>query len=285
MSVGQIISGTFGIVKDRFGPLLGLWALFFAITMALFVALGIGFGITGMAAMAGSSPLAAGGGMVLLAVLFYLGYLLLAMAQYAALIALSAPANRLTVGEALGVGLRAAPALLLLLVVLLIGYFAVAIVLGIVGAAFSALGNWGSALFALLLFPVLIWVGCRLSPMFAVAAVEGVRNPFKVIGRSWRLTDGHALTIFLASLVFAVILLLVCGVALLPSIGLLFSLADAGSLAGAEAVAPAFGGMALLFVGFMVASVLFNVCYCAFLAVIHGTLSDAPGEGVVEAFA
>ncbi len=226
----------------------------------------------------------AGGGMILLFALLYLGYLLVAMAQYASLIALSAPMNRLTVGEALGAGWRSAPALLLLLVVLLIAYFGLAIVGALLGAAFSALGDWGSTLFGLLLIPVVVWLGCRLSTIFAVVAVEGVRNPFKAIGRSWRMTEGHALTIFSASVVFVVILVVLCGVALLPSIGLLSSISSSG-LAGAEAAAPAFGAMALLFVGFMVASVLFNVCYCAFLAAIHGRLSDVAGDGVVEAFA
>lgn len=285
MGVGQIISDTFRIVKERFGALLGLWAIYFGITMALFAGLGIGAGVAGVAAMAGSNPLAAGGGMVALIMLFYLGYLLLAMAQYASLIALSAPAHRLTVGEALGAGWRSAPALLLLMVVLLIGYFGVAIVVSLVGAAFSALGNAGSALFALVLIPVLVWLGCRLSPMFAVVAVEGARNPFKVIGRTWRMTQGHALTIFFASVVFVIILVVVCSVALLPSIGLLSSMARPGGLVAAEAAAPAVGALALLFLGFMVASVLFNVLYCAFLAVIHGTLADAAGDGVVEAFA
>ena len=38
MSVGQIISDTFGAVKDRFGQLLGLWAIYFAITIGASIA-------------------------------------------------------------------------------------------------------------------------------------------------------------------------------------------------------------------------------------------------------
>ncbi len=56
MGVGQIISGTFGIVKDRLGQLLALWAIYFAITIVLFFALGTGIGIGGMAAMAEAIP-------------------------------------------------------------------------------------------------------------------------------------------------------------------------------------------------------------------------------------
>jgi len=248
----------------------------------------IGIGATGLAGLATieSNPLAVGGGMILVLVLFYLGYLLVAMAQYASLITMASPLKRVTVGEALETGWRAAPALVLLMIVLLVGYFAVALVLGLVGAAFSVIGEWGSTLFGLLLLPVLAWLGCRLAPLFAVVAVDGVRNPFKAIARSWHLTRGHALTIFLVSLIFVVILILVCGVALLPSIGLLRSLADPAALAqGGPAATPAVGGILLFGLGIMVAGVLFNLIYCAFMAVIHGTLAGAAGEGAAEAFA
>src|SRR5690606_18555075 len=36
MGVGQVISDTFAIVKERVGPLLALWAVYFAITMIVF---------------------------------------------------------------------------------------------------------------------------------------------------------------------------------------------------------------------------------------------------------
>jgi hypothetical protein len=285
MGVGQVISDTFGMVKGRFGPLLGLWAVYIAITMVLFMVMGIGVGVAGIAGFAAlgeSNPMAAGGGMIVLVVLIYVGYLLVAMAQYGSMISMASPLNRLSFGEALGTGWRAAPALLLVMVVLLIGYFAAAMLLGVVGAAFSAIGEWGAALFAVLLVPVLVWLGCRLSALFGVVAVDGVRNPFAAIARSWRLTAGHALTIFLATLVFVVILLVICGLALLPSIGLLRGMADPSQMAD---VGPALGGIGLMFLGFLIVSVVFNLAYCAFLAVIHGTLTSAAGEGVTETFA
>lgn len=285
MGVGQVISDTFGTVKGRFGSLLGLWAIYFGITIALTLAFGIGMaavGVAGFASMSEGNLLAAGGGMVVLVVLFYVGYILVAMAQYASLILMASPADRPNVGEALSAGWRASPALLLLMVVLILGYVALALVFG---AAGSALGDAGGVVLALVLIPALVWVGCRLAPLFAVVAVDGVRNPFAAISRSWQLTKGHALTIFLAWLVFMVILVVVCGVALLPSIGVLRGMADPASLAGPDAVGPALGGMLLLMLGFLVVSALFNLLYCAFMAVLHGTLTSAGGEGAAEAFA
>lgn len=283
MGVGQVLSDTFGMVKDRFGPLLGLWAIYFGITIALSIAFGIGMaavGVAGLASMSEGNPLAAGGGMVVIVVLFYVGYILMAMAQYASLILMASPIDRPNIGEALSGGWRAAPALLLLMIVLILGYIAAALVLGGLG---SVLGETGSTVLALVLLPLLVWIGCRLGPLFAVVAVDGVRNPFTAIGRSWQLTRGHGLTIFLASLVFMIILVLVCGVALLPSIGLLSSMADPANLA--EAAGPAVGGMLLLMLGLLVASALFTIGYGAFLAVLHGTLTSAGGQGAAEAFA
>ena len=81
MGIGQVISDTFGMVKERFGALLALWAIFFAITIVLsFVAvIGMaGAGLAGFATldeadMLAANPLAIGGTMIVLLLLFYLG--------------------------------------------------------------------------------------------------------------------------------------------------------------------------------------------------------------------
>ena len=291
MGIGQVLSDTFGIVKARFGPMLGLWALYFGITIVLVVGFGIAIGLAGIGSLAtmasaesvnASGAFTAAGPMVAVVALFYLGFLLVALAQYASMIQLASPLRQLTVGEALGTGLRAAPALLLLTVVLVIGYVILAIPLAVLVSAFPAESGGASALAVLLLLPVLVWLGCRLSTLFAVVAVDGVRNPFKAIARSWNLTRGHALTIFLASLVFMVIVGLLVAVALLPSMGQLGTMTDPAGPAEAGAAVGAF----LLFgLGMLVLSVLYVLSYSAFLAVIHATLAGAAGEGAAEAFA
>lgn len=273
------------MVKERFGPLLGLWAVYFVITMALFVALAIGVGVAGMsriATMTEGDAFAVGAGMVLVGVLFYLGYLLVAMAQYASLMLMASPLSRPAFGQALSDGFRAAPALLLLLLVLLVAYFVAALVVGIIDGVLSVAGEWGTALLLLILVPALVWLGCRLSLLLAVVAVDKVRNPFTAIVRSWHLTRGHALAIFLASLIVVVILMVVSAIVLLPSFGLLSSISGSSDL---QNVGSAIGGFALLGIGGLVVSLLFNAGYCAFMAVLHGTLTTAAGEGAAEAFA
>lgn len=290
MGVGQLLSDTFGIVRSRFAPLLALWAIFFGITIALFFVFAVIVGLAGtasLAAMSGDAAISAegamagGAAMVLAMIVLYIGYLLVAMAQYASLIAMSAPADRPSVGDAFGTGWRAAPALLLLMIVLIAGYLLLALVFSLLNALTGGMGDADSLVGALLLLP-LIWIGCRLAPLFAVVAVDRVRNPFAAIARSWRLTRGHALTIFLASLAFLILLVIVCGVALLPSIGVLRSMGD---VAEAEAAAPALGGLALFALGLLAVSILVTVLYSAFMAVIHGTLVSVAGEGAAETFA
>lgn len=288
MGVGQVISDTFGIVRERFGGMLGLWAIYFGATIALSFVMVFAIGATGIASLAAlgeGNVLAAGVTIVVLVVLFYLGCLLVVLAQYASLISMASPTGRPTFSDALTAGWRAAPALLLLMVVLIIGYIVFAVVFGLLGAAVATMGDAANLVITLLILPVLIWIGCRLFPLFAVMAVDRVRNPFTAITRSWRLTRGHALTIFLASLFFMVIAVVIFGVALLPSIGILRSVADPASFASPDAVAPALGGMALLFLGLLVASILYNLLNCAFMAVVHGTLTKAAGEGAAETFA
>lgn len=288
MGVGQVISDTFGTVKARFGQMLGLWAIYFGITIGLFIVFAIGMATLGMASLAAlseSNPFAVGGGFVVFLVLFYLGYLLVAMAQYASLIQMASPMDRPTTGDALSGGWRSAPALLLLLVVLALGYFAAALVFGVVGAALSATSDAVGMLLTVLLVAAIVWLACRLFPLFAVVAVDGVRNPFAAIARSWRLTRGHALTIFLALLVFVVILVVVCGLALLPSFGLLASMAEPGFAETEAALASGIVSFFLLLLGLLVVSVLYNLLYCAFIAVVHGALAGAAGEGVAESFA
>ena len=86
--VGSIISGTFGMVRDRFGPLLGLWAVYLAIQIGLGTFLAIMMGASFAETMETGNPDSMGGGMMLAFALFYLVYFLAAFAQTAAMIAM-----------------------------------------------------------------------------------------------------------------------------------------------------------------------------------------------------
>jgi hypothetical protein len=286
MSVGQLLSDTFGMVKARFGGLVGLWAVYLAMIIALVILFAVVVGTAGIAGLGalgeGNVSAIAGGGFVVGAIVFYVGYFLVVMAQYASLVTMASPLRQPSFGDAFGTGWRSAPALLLLIIVMMIAYLVLAIPFGLLAAALASLGAARRALTLLIALGVMLWVGSRLAPLFAIIAVDGVRNPFTALARSWRLTSGHALTIFLTLLSFLVIMIVVCGIALIPSFGLLRTMADPSGLGSAGA---ALGGVGLLMLTFVVLGVVFTVSYAALLAVIHGSLSNAAGEGVVEAFA
>jgi hypothetical protein len=61
MNIGQVISRTFGVIKERFGLLLGVYGVFFAVQLGLFAVLGIGVGASVMGGLAQGSASALGG--------------------------------------------------------------------------------------------------------------------------------------------------------------------------------------------------------------------------------
>lgn len=111
-----------------------------------------------------------------------------------------------TVGEALRTGLASTPSYLAAQVIAVIGAaLAIGIPLGVV----SALGGAAVAVLAVIAALVLIvYMMVKLSLAAPVIAIEGSRNPFTALGRSWQLTKGNSLRIVL----FIALLLLVIGI-------------------------------------------------------------------------
>lgn len=111
-----------------------------------------------------------------------------------------------TVGEALGTGIRSLPSYLAAQLITVIGAaLAIGIPLGVVSA-------WGgdavSVLAVLVALVMIVYVVIKLSLAAPVIAIEGRRNPFTALARSWQLTKGNSLRIFL----FILLLLLVIGI-------------------------------------------------------------------------
>lgn len=142
MGVGQIIADTFGIVKSRFGSLLAVWAIYFAITIACWMILGLGMGATMMTTLLPKGqidPPVFGAGTIIFMILFYIGYLVVVMAQYASLIVAASPVRRSTALDAVSAGWRAAPALVLLMLVIGVAYLVCVLILVFAGFALRGL--------------------------------------------------------------------------------------------------------------------------------------------------
>lgn len=288
VSVGGIVSNTFGVVKERFGVLIGTWFVYFAIQMVFSIVLLAGLGASvGLAAGNLENPAAFGSfgiGMILMVIIFYLAYFLIYCAQNASLNALASPLQQIGFGDAFGVGLRSALPLLGVMVILAIGYLIGGSVLGLVFGLLSFMGRIGSVIGGLAMVVIILYLASRLAIIFPTIAVEGVRNPLTAIARSWNLTRGKALPIFLATLIYGGIVVVLCGIALLPVIGTFTAMTTSVELGGA-APAAAIGSMVYIFFAFVTIFVLISISAAAFQSVIHAQVSGSTGENFSETFA
>lgn len=282
LSVGSVIAGAFGAIKERLGALVAMWLLYFVLTIVGMIFFGIVFAGIGMAGLsmasgfdpAGSGALGAlgalGGGMIASILLFYVAYIFMLMAQMGSLTALASAYSKPTFGEAFKQGISAAFPLLGASLLLLIVYFIVGIPLGL---ALNFAGDIAGVIAAILFLPVLIYLGCRLMLMVPVAVTESVRNPVKIIARSWELSRGHVFKIFLILLVMIVIMVVSLGLVALP-----FLTSDM------TGTAP--GGGTVFFVLIAVLAVFFfiTVFQAAVVAATHSALSPSTGEDYDEIF-
>ena len=270
-------------VKARFGPLLGLWALFFVGQIGFSLVFTM---IAGVGAMAGAGLMdsggggaaALGGGMIVMMILFYVVYLLIYVASYASLAHHASPLIQPSFGESLTAGVRAALPLLGATVLLIIGYIILAIPVGLLFAVVGSAGEVAVGLFGLLILPLLVYFGCRLSILFPLATVEGIRNPVTLVTRSWTLTGGRVLPIFLATMLFVVIVIALVAVVLLPVFG---------PLLGGEALDPSAGiGLFILtFIGTIVLGIVLSIMGAALGSAIHASVSDVSGDSYSDTFA
>lgn len=279
LSIGGIISQTFGMAAQRIGSLLGVWAIYFGLQLLLLIVM---FGAIGSSfAVAGTmdDPFALGIGAMLTMFFGYVAYLLLYMAQSAALVHNASPAHDPALGDSFMAGLRAVPTLLGLALILIVAYFLAAIVLGLVGAAFAAMGDTGSVIYLVLVFLLMIYISCRLALVMPVIAVDGIGNPITALGRSWSLTKGHVFKIFVVTLLFAIIVLGVFFLLFMVAGGSMMGLSTMGS----EGMAAAGATMIGFFLGFIALMVLAAIVSAAFMATLHASLAGP--EAVAETFA
>ncbi|MCL4671766.1 MAG: hypothetical protein KJZ64_02265 [Sphingomonadaceae bacterium] len=170
---------------------------------------------------------------------FYLLVIVTSFIGYVAMVALLGDNSRLSVGEAIGRGVKALLPLLAILVIVIVAYFVIALVLGLVmGLLLAAVGSASTGLAAALTFVIviaiigaLLWVMTRLSMITPVIALENTMNPFTVLGRSWALTGPAQGRLFLFYLVLFIAYFVVALVAFMI-MGLITSAIGAPSVLG-----------------------------------------------------
>ncbi len=278
------------MLRQRFWLLVGMWAVFFAIQMAGMMVLGIvaavmgaagagmGGGLDDPSAMAGM-----GVGLIIVFVIFYGAYLVLVLAQQAAMVTLASPLEEPSFGGAMSRGFKSALPFFGIAIVLILAYVAIGGVLGLlIGAAGMGSPDAAGILGGLLLLaflPVLIYIGCRLSVLVPVVAVDQVFNPINAIRRSWNVTQGKVLRIFLCTLVFVVISAVIIGVPFLMIFGA--ALGSSGGEPGAGAIGTMLFGV-LIFIPLMI---VYTIFASAYNAALHSEVTGGGSEAYEEVFA
>jgi hypothetical protein len=130
---------------------------------------------------------------------FGLGGMVAQMIGYLSVTALIGSRGRPTVGESIGAGLRALPALF---GVAVIGFLATMlatvalslVVVGLLGAVAGAAA--GGVLAVVLVLLALAYASVKFSLVVPVLVTEGPGNPIAAMVRSWKLTRGNSLRLF-----------------------------------------------------------------------------------------
>lgn len=277
-SATGIIGGTFSIVKERFGPMLGLIAIYFVIQFMILLIMSVSIGASFALAFSMNQPGAMGAGSFLMIAVFYLVIFAIYGAQTASLTAMASPLQRLTFGDALNVGFRCVPTMLGVFVILMVAYFILAFALTLVLGGLMMASKWLAILAGVALVPAGIYLASRLSVINAVVAVDRETNPITAINRGWNLTRGHAMTIVLALVLFILIAAVGMAIVIAPS----FSTIMAGS--SGNMTTTGFAGMGATMVLGLIFAVVFGLAGAALVSVIHAELAGTLDQDV-EVFA
>lgn len=277
-SAGTAFSESFALLRSRFVPMLVISILYYVLLVAMFAIFGASmFGsMMTMGMNAGANPAAVPAGFGIGLLLFYLVLYSLGFFQQAALVRLCSDRHEPNLGDAISTGVRSVPTLLGAAVLLIVGLIAVMILLSIVGAAvaFGARSPGLSFIVALLMVVGMGYMGMRLSMLLPAVAIEEERNPITAIGRSWGMTRGNALKLFLLFLgVF-----LIMGV-----IGLVLFFATLGMPQPGSV--PSTGGMIGFFIAMMVFGLTVGMWFIALVAAIHRQLAGPSVAAVQDTFA
>lgn len=288
IDIGRVFATSWAMLRQRFWLLLGMFAVFFAIQMVGWIvltivlavmgaagAVGIGAGLDDPAAITGMGIF-----LILVMVLFYCAYLVLLLAQQAAMVTIASPLEEASFSTAMVRGIKSALPFIVISVILGIGYVALAaLVFGIAAAAGLGGGGAGeivSIVLLVLFMPGIVYLGCRFAVLVPVVAVDQVFNPIAAIRRSWAVTQGRVLGIFLALLALGVLTLLVFG---LP-FGLVFTTAiNADPASGLP--------LLILLLPFVLLPmfVIYTMFASAYAAALHSEVTGGGSERLEEVFA
>jgi len=192
--------------------------------------------------------------------------LLVQVAGYLAMLALLRDRSRPTVGQAIGTGLKGLLPAIGSFLVLLLGLVLVGVALSLLAALLSmVLGQTGGVIFgivlALGLLAFFVYASVKLSLWAPLIAIDKVHNPLQVLRRSWRMTKGNSLSLFVFYLLLAVVYLVISLVLGVIVSALALVLGESAGLIVSAVLTGIIGAVAA-------------VIYVAVLAAVHRQLSS-----------
>lgn len=283
-SGSRAISDTFQALKDQFGPMLGIWGIFFVIQIALIGLFAMVSG-AGMAMMGDINSMEAlSGGFFVGVFVLYLVYFYLSMASSASLTSAASPLTRSGFSEALGAGFRSGLPLMGVMLLLFVAYFVVALLFGlVVGVIGAVVGQDAAGLLALIIIvPGMAYLVTKVSLVLPVVAVDGERNPITAIRSAWRMSDGATLKMALLYLGFGAVVGILIGLLFVPMLGSVATAVAAGQEPG---FAMMMGSLGYMLVGWAALGVAIALSFASLMAAIHSQLSDRSSDSVGETFA
>lgn len=200
-----------------------------------------------------------------------------------ALLALLTDRNRPTVGEAIGVGLRALPTVIAAALLAGIASMLAVVLLSVVAGALS-FGTGSTALgfvLGLVMVVGMAYVATKLSLLLPVIVIDRVFNPVAALVRSWRLTKGNSVRLF-----FFYVLLFIAYLVIALVVGLVLSLFVGGGMAAMQGAGAQVGAGALLAMSLVsgVIGAVASVVLTAILAAVHRQLSGPSPDAVSATF-
>ena len=201
-----------------------------------------------------------------------LGAAIVQLIGFLALLALLTDRQRPTVGQAIVTGIKSLPTLIAASVLFVVGYVLVATLVTMLAAGLGALLNFPAltVVLSLLMLAAVVYVMVKLSLTLPVIIIEKVTNPVAALVRSWQLTKGQSLRLF----VFYVLLFLAYAV---------ISIVFAFLFMGLVSVVTKPGTMSLLLTGVVsgVVGAAASVLMTAIFAAIHRQFAG-PSTGAIS---
>ncbi len=199
--------------------------------------------------------------------------MLVAIAQAIGVLALLALLSdrRPTVGEALKTGAASLLPYIGAQLLIVIGIMFAAGILVALGAATGSVPV--AVVLAMMVLPVLAYVWTKMSLVAPVMVIEGIRGPIRALARSWALTRGNSLRLFLFyCLVLFAFLVLMMLVGILS--GLVLVLAMGSSTVGLTLQGAISGAIGAVMV----------VYFVAIMAAAHRQLAGPSTEAIADTF-